>query len=79
VATLYGNAPVQADTGALAPAHLAKVYLWASAAKARLTAPEQIEQARRIEADVLSVMPAPWKAELDSKVAEHLSRFASSR
>jgi TPR repeat protein len=77
-AILYGHAPVQADTGALAPAHLAKIYLWAKAAAARTADPDQADQARRIETQVLTVMPGDWLPDLDRKVAEHLSRFPST-
>jgi uncharacterized protein len=76
-AELYGNAPVQAGTGALAPEHLAKVYLWSAAARARQTDPRLREQASQIEAQALAVMPASWRTELDRKVAEHLARVAS--
>lgn len=78
-AMLYGNAPVQTDTGALAPAHLAKIYLWTQAALAHQTETAQIDQARGIAAQVSAVMPASWRPELDRKVAEHLSRFSASR
>lgn len=73
-AILYANAPVQADTGALAPEHLAKIYLWNSAAKARATDPAQLAEIARIESMVLAIMPAAWYPDLDKKVAEHLSK-----
>lgn len=76
-AVLYGNADVQAGTGALAPAHLAKVYLWTRAAMASHLAPQQQAQALEIETQVLAVMPASWRPELDRKVAEHLARLAT--
>lgn len=75
-AVLYGNADVQADTGALAPAHLAKVYLWVEAAKASKLPPPQLALAATIENQVLAVMPASWRPELDRKLAAHLARFA---
>jgi TPR repeat protein len=74
-AILYANASVQPDTGALAPEHLAKIYLWLMAAKARNTDPAQGEEIGRVEAQVLAVMPAGWRPELDKKVATHLARF----
>ena len=75
-AVLYGNADVQAETGALAPAHLAKVYLWVAAAKASKLPPPQLALAATIETQVLAVMPASWRPELDRKLAAHLARFA---
>ncbi|MFT3858105.1 MAG: tetratricopeptide repeat protein [Aquabacterium sp.] len=74
-AVLYGNAPVQADSRALAPAYLAKAYLWAAAAKARPTDEREQARARLIEGQILAVMPASWRPDLDRKVAEHLTRF----
>lgn len=76
-AILYANEPVQATTGALAPEHLAKVYLWTSAAKVR-GSPEQIVEAKKIEAQVLSVMPDEWRINLDKQVAEHLAKYSTN-
>lgn len=75
VAVLYGNAPVQPDTGALAPAYLAKIYLWTSAAKARGT-PEERAEAEKIQAKVLSVMPEAWRPNLDTQVLAHLAKYS---
>lgn len=75
-AILYGNAPVQAETGALAPEHLAKIYLWTSAAKARGNAPDERAEAEKIQAQVLTVMPATWRPGLDKQVAEHLAKYS---
>jgi len=74
-AILYANASVQPDTGALAPEHLAKIYLWLAAAKARNADPGQGEEIRRIEVQVLAVMPEGWRPDLDKKVATHLAQF----
>lgn len=74
-AILYANAAPDAKTGALAPEHLAKIYLWISAAKARATDPAELAETARIEAMVLAVMPASWRSELDRKVAEHLAKY----
>lgn len=72
-AVLYANAPVQAETGALAPEHLAKVYLWNAAAKACNNDPALGAEIHRIDALVALVMPAAWRPDLDKKVAEHLA------
>ena len=73
-AVLYANAPVQPDTGALAPEHLAKVYVWNAAAKARTDDPALRAEIDRIDGLVALIMPAAWRPDLDKKVAEHLAQ-----
>ena len=68
---------VDFDSRALAPAYLAKAYLWAAAAKARPTDEREQARARLIEGQILAVMPASWRPDLDRKVAEHLARFST--
>jgi TPR repeat protein len=75
-AILYANAPLDPVTGALAPADLAKVYMWNQAARATTPDPIQLAGIARIDAMVLAVVPPPWQAGLDRKVAAHLARFA---
>ena len=77
VAILYANAEVDPKTGALKPEHLAKIYLWNSAAKARTAAPAQLAEIDRIEKMVLAVMPESWRPDLDRKVAEHLVKYGN--
>lgn len=77
-AELYANASPQAGTGALAAEHLAKVYLWTAAAKARATEAWQREAALAMEAQVLAVMPASWRPALDKQVAEHLRQHGAA-
>ncbi len=74
-AILYANAEVSPETGALKPEHLAKIYLWNSAAKARTADPVQLAEIARIEAMVMAVMPPTWRADLDTRVAEHLAKY----
>lgn len=74
-ATLYANQPRQPDSGLLAPEHLAKVYLWTSAARASLAVPRLQAEADKLMAQALGVMPASWRPDLDRQVAEHLARF----
>jgi len=76
-AMLYANAPAQEATGALAPEHLAKVYLWNTAAKARAQDPAQRAEVEKLEAQVLAVMPATWRPDLDKQVAQHLASTPS--
>jgi TPR repeat protein len=75
-AILYANAPLDAQTGALAPHDLAKVYMWNGAARASTTNPDQLAEIARIDALTLAVMPAQWQADLDRRVARHLAKFA---
>lgn len=74
-ATLYANQPPQPDNGLPAPEHLAKVYLWSSAARARLSDPRLLAGAERLLEQALALMPASWRPDLDRQVAEHLARF----
>jgi TPR repeat protein len=73
-AILYANAPLDTATGALAPADLARVYMWNQAARARTTNPQQLAEIARIDALVSAVMPEEWRLSLDSKVTRHLAR-----
>lgn len=72
-AILYGNAPVKANTGALAPEHLAKIYLWSNAAMARAKTQDQLSAATGVRDRALSVMPPEWRPQLDRQVAAHLT------
>ncbi|MBV7536928.1 SEL1-like repeat protein [Duganella sp. sic0402] len=75
-ATLYAHLPPDANTGAPSAAHLAKIYLWTSAAKARLNDPALLNQAEQLLAQVLAIMPPQWRTDLDNKIAVHLAKFA---
>jgi hypothetical protein len=77
-AVLYANLPTQPDTGALSAEHLAKTYLWASAAKASLRDPARLAATEQLLAGVLAVMPPEWRPELDRKVDTHLAKFAAT-
>lgn len=76
-AILYANAPLQPDTGRLAPEHIAKIYLWTSAAKARVSDQEQVTEAKKINELVLSVMPNEWRSSLDKQVMQHLAKYST--
>lgn len=75
-AILYANASPQPETGALAPEHLAKIYLWLGAAKKTSNNASELEEIGRIEKMVLEVMPASWRGKLDKQVDAHLSAFS---
>jgi len=74
-AELYFFGPVDADTGLLPAADLAKAYLWSSAAVHRWGASKEGEAASALLAKVLTVMPASWRPDLDLKVSEHLAKI----
>jgi len=74
-ALLYASAEADPATGMLRPGHLAKVYLWNSAAKARVADPGQQAEVSRIEELVLKVMPPTWRHDLDRQLAAHLASF----
>lgn len=61
-----------AATSLLPAAHLAKAYVWISAAIQRSMDAEEVAAARAIRQQILVVMPPTWLAELDRKVAQHL-------
>lgn len=77
-AVLYANVPVQKETGALAPEHLAKIYLWTTAAKALIQRPGyQDQQAliEQLESAMQKIMPASWRPDLDKQVSAHLAKY----
>ncbi|WP_075257134.1 tetratricopeptide repeat protein [Herbaspirillum camelliae] len=76
LALLYAKLPVQADTGLLAPEHLAKAYLWNSAAKATVTDATARAAVERLDGMISAVMPAAWRPTLDQQVAAHLAQHA---
>lgn len=75
VAELYVHAPVDAANGKPLPEHLAKAYLWLSAALQRINDPLETERAMAMLERVKSFMPESWRPELDAKVARHLAAF----
>lgn len=75
-AMLYANASAKEETGALAPEHLAKVYLWTVVAKACGSDTTQLAEAEKLEAQALAVMPATWRPDLDKQVATHLAKYS---
>jgi TPR repeat protein len=77
-AVMYAHLPPEPDTGALSAEHLAKVYLWASAAKASLRDAARQAATEQLLASVLAVMPPEWRPELDRKVDAHLAKFAAA-
>ena len=62
------------ETNQLSAEHLAKAYLWISAAIQRSEDAEEILAARSIRQQILAIMPETWLAELDQKIAQHLQR-----
>lgn len=60
------------ETGQLSAEHLAKAYMWLSAAIQHSQNPEETIAAKTIMQQILAIMPETWLAELDQKVAQHL-------
>lgn len=78
-ATLYASQPVQpGNDGLPTPEHLAKIYLWTSAATARLTDPRLLAAADKLMGQTLALMPADWRPDLDRQVAAHLATFGQA-
>lgn len=72
LATLYAHKAPELDTGAPSAATLAKVYMWSSAALARLSDPALRGEAQRLRALALAVMPSTWPQDLDKQVSAYL-------
>lgn len=70
-ARLYAGAAPDPATGKPTAPVLAKTYLWASAARRAAPTAAERQQAGEILSHVLALMPETWKADLDSKVAQH--------
>ena len=60
------------ETNRLSAEHLAKAYLWISAAIEQSNDTEQVASARTIRQQILAVMPPTWQEELDRMVAQHV-------
>ncbi|ASU38894.1 hypothetical protein hmeg3_11765 [Herbaspirillum sp. meg3] len=75
-ALLYAKLPVDPDTGVLSPEHLAKAYLWNSAARATVTDAAGRAAIERLDQMISAVMPPTWQPQLDQQVAAHLSSHA---
>jgi TPR repeat protein len=61
-----------AATGLLAAEHLAKAYMWISAAIQQSNDAQEVAAAQAMRQQILALMPPTWLAELDRKVARHL-------
>ena len=68
----FFTAEADTATGLLPAAHLAKAYVWISAAIQRSMDTEEVTAAQAMRQQILTVMSATWLAELDHKVARHL-------
>lgn len=56
--------------------HVAKAYLWTSAAVKRMPKGDEKQRATALRDRVLAMMPQSWQADLDKKVEEHLKHLA---
>ena len=68
----FFTAEPEAATGLLSAEHLAKAYVWTSAAIRQSNDVKEVTAARAMRQQILAVIPAAWLAELDRKVAQHL-------
>ena len=68
----FFTAEADAATGLLPAEHLAKAYVWISAAIRQSNDVKEVTAARAMRQQILAVIPAAWLAELDRKVAQHL-------
>ena len=60
------------ETNQLSAEHLAKAYMWLSAAAQQSENPEEVVAAKEILLQILAVIPTTWLAALDQKVTQHL-------
>ena len=68
----FYQAQPEPETGQLSAEHLAKAYLWISAAVQRSQDAQEVAAAIAIRQQILSVMPQTWLAELDRKVTHYM-------
>lgn len=70
----FFNAEPEPQTHRLPAEHLAKAYVWLSAALQRSENPGEQSESKQILQQILAIMPETWLAELDQKVAQHLQQ-----
>ncbi len=68
----FYSAEPDSHTHQLTAEHLAKAYLWLSAATQRSEDQKEVAAAKEILQQILTVMPQTWRANLDMKIAQHL-------
>lgn len=71
---LYFNAPLDPVAHKLHPDHLAKAYLWLSAAAERSQNKTELEETTKLLGKIKKTMPASWLPSLDEKLAHHLAQ-----
>jgi len=74
-ARLYFAAPVSEATGMPKAENLAKSYLWLLATQQQSQQEHDLQASAQMLEQVLRIMPASWKADLDQKVAQHLQKY----
>jgi TPR repeat protein len=68
----FYHAEPDPETSQLSAEHLAKAYMWLSAAAQQSGNPEEVVAAKEILRQILAVMPTTWLTALDQKVTQHL-------
>lgn len=69
---LYFNAPLNPVAQKLHPNHLAKAYLWLSAAAERTQQQAERQETTKLLGKIKDRMPAAWLPSLNEKLAQHL-------
>lgn len=70
----FFNAEPDLQTHQLSAEHLAKAYVWLSAALQRSESPNEQSESKQMLQQILAIMPETWLAGLDQKVAQHLQQ-----
>lgn len=68
----FYHAEPDPETKQLSAEHLAKAYLWLSAALRRSENPNELAESKQMLEQILAVMPETWLNELNQKVTQHL-------
>lgn len=78
VAESYLGGSANRDAQSLPPEHLAKAYLWLSAAERRLPGTEDQARVAELLERVRAAIPAEWESSLRPKVQAHLDGLADA-
>ncbi len=79
LAKLYFGAGRTADGGRPSAERLAKSYMWLAALKQRGAEWPVSDDAGKLMDEILAIMPASWRPELDRKVSEHVAQRTENR
>lgn len=74
LARLYFGEGRAADGSLPSAERLAKAYLWLSSLQRRGVAGPMADETARLMAEVLAIMPASWRPDLDRQVSQHVAQ-----